>query len=201
MPDTEQTPSGFVAPALAKAIYQSLSIKPPPVSQSCYWRIIKSRNTLQLAFSKDSANVSDHQFTWSILLNFSWGPSSLTNEMKGEKKLQKGLKLTPRQLPRQCQGKLSCSLHTERKNHMDKKGFQTIVALTSPHATVLPEIKHWSATTRNVIPELSFDEKWRGRSNALHLYSKHVGLYHLPSHHRWRLNGRSKHQQGTPSYG
>lgn len=42
---------------------------------------------------------------------------------------------------------------------MDKKGFQTIVALTSRHATVLPEIKHWSATTRNGIPELSFDEK------------------------------------------
>lgn len=79
--------------------------------------------------------------------------------MKGEKKLQKGLKLTPRQLSRQCQGKLSCSSHTDRKNHMDKKGFQTIVALTSHHATVLPEIKHWSATTRNGIPELSFDEK------------------------------------------
>lgn len=86
-------------------------------------------------------------------------------------------------MPRQCQGKFSCSSHTDTKNHMDKKGLQTIAALTSPHAALSPEIKHWSTTMRTGIPEFSFDDKRRGRSIALHLQSKHLELFPLPSHH------------------
>lgn len=66
---------------------------------------------------------------------------------------------------------------------MDQKGLQTIAALTSLHAAVSPEIKLWSTTMRTGIPELAFDDKRRGKSTALHLQSRHLGLFPLPSHH------------------
>lgn len=121
---------------------------------------------------------SDPQFTRSILLNFSQGPFCLAKKIRGGEP-QKGLKM----MPRQRQGKFSCNSHTDMKNHMDKKGLQTVAALTSPHAAPSPEIKHWSTTMRTGIPEFNFDDKRRGRSIALHLQSKHLELFPLPSHH------------------
>lgn len=141
-------------------------------------------------------NLQDQYYSTSAKDQFVW------LRKWGEKEnLQRGLKM----MQRQCQGKFSCNSHTDTKNHMDKKGLQTIAAVTSPHAALSPEIKHWSTTMRTEIPvlidtEFNFDDKRRGRAIALHLQSKHLELFPLPSHHWWLLNGRIKHQWGTPGY-